>query len=102
MGHKKVCFDCRKAYSINGLAFENIQHTCPECGLKAVIINHKFRPPKREDIKLWDLAKFMVDHGFYFGHVVENGVYVNYPVTMEDAKIFVVKYKRQAYFPSKD
>ena len=102
MGHKKVCFECRKAYSINGLMFSEIKYTCPDCGLKAVVLNHKFRPPKREDIKQWDLAKFLVDRGFHFDHVNYNGTYVRYPTTMEDAKIFVVKYQRLAYFPSKD
>ncbi|WP_316794076.1 hypothetical protein [Pedobacter frigoris] len=102
MGHKKVCFECRKAYSINGLMFSEIEHSCPECDCKAVVLNHKFRPPKREDTKQWDLAKFLVDHGFYFDHVNCNGSYVRYPTTMEDAKTFVVKYKKQAYLPSKD
>jgi DNA-directed RNA polymerase subunit RPC12/RpoP len=99
MGYKKVCVECRKAYSIRLIEDRPLNLTCPECGLKVVIVNHKFRPPKREDIKQWDLVKFLVEHGFHFGHVSDNYQYVPYPTTMEEAKIFVVKYKSQAYFP---
>jgi predicted RNA-binding Zn-ribbon protein involved in translation (DUF1610 family) len=99
MGHKKVCFQCRKAYSIKIYDDSLTDYKCPQCGLKAIILNHKFRPPKREDKKSWDVAKYLVDHAFRFDHVSDNGLYVQYPTTMEEAETFVIKYKRQAYFP---
>ncbi len=97
MGHKKVCFECRKAYSINGLMYSEIEHNCPECGIKAIVLNHKFRPPKREDIKQWMLVKFLVDHGFRYDHVNSNGAYVRYPVTMDEAKTFVIDHRRSVH-----
>lgn len=65
MGHKKVCFTCRKAFSVNLI---------------------EDRPIKQ------------VDNGFYYDHVSDNGLYVKYPLTIEEARLFVMKYKSQAYF----
>lgn len=100
MGYKKVCFQCCKAYSI--FTFENFstEHKCPQCGLKATVLNHKFRAPKLHDKRGWDLAKYLVDHGFLFDHISDNGLYVQYPATMEEAEMFIIKYKRQAYVPT--
>ncbi len=33
--------------------------TCPECGQKMAEENHKFRPPKKSDIKAWGVSKFL-------------------------------------------
>ena len=99
MGHKKVCFECCKAYSLyiddNSLS----EYKCPHCGSKAILLNHKFKAPKLNDKKGWQLAKYLADNGFRFDHVNDNGLYVPYPTTLEEAETFVIKYKRQAYFP---
>jgi len=98
MGHKKVCLNCKKAFSIYTNKSKEVNLTCPECGLKTVLVSHRFRPPKREDFKQWDLAEFLMTHGFPYQHIFENYQYVQYPTTMEEAKEFVVKFKSQAYF----
>jgi hypothetical protein len=99
MGHKKVCFNCRKAFSIYGNNAEELNLTCPECGEAATLINHKFRPPKQSDVRQWKVAEFLRDNGFFFQHQyerVEPGVLllVSYPKTMEEAEEFVAKYKK--------
>ena len=98
MGHKKVCFNCRKAFSVYKNDSSEINLKCPECGQQATLINHKFRPPKQNDVKRWKVAEYLKDNGFFYHHTyekIERGVYslVPYPNTMEDAKEFVKKHK---------
>ena len=101
MGYKKVCFDCRKAFSVFGEDTSNINLVCPECGRQATLFNHKFRPPKKNNVKQWELVKFLKDNGFVYQHVykkIGDDVLqqIAYPETMEDAKLFVEKYKSLA------
>lgn len=98
MGHKKVCFTCRKAFSLYVYEAKSVNLTCPECGLDTILLNHKFRPPKRDDLKQWQLARFLVDNGFLFQHVYnKNNLLIPYPNNMEDAKNFVIDNKRQVH-----
>lgn len=94
MGHKKVCFSCRKAFSLYDYEAKNVNLTCPECGVDTILLNHKFRPPKRDDLKKWQLAKFLVDNGFHFNHVYKDNRLIHYPTNMEDAKRFVVENRK--------
>jgi hypothetical protein len=102
MGYKKVCFNCRKAFSL-GTDF-TIKHssTCPECGDETSILDQKFKPPGNDDIKKWKVVEFLKNQGFIFQKVysvIKNGSYsgqVKYPETMVEAKEFVIKYKDQA------
>lgn len=98
MGHKKVCFNCRKAFSIYKNPSDEINLTCPECGGLTTLINHKFRPPMSSDIKKRKVAEYLRNSGCFFHHVyekVEDGGYVvvSYPETMTEAVEFVRKYK---------
>lgn len=106
MGRKKVCFNCRKAYSL-GTDF-NVKHSssCPECGQQTTILQQNFRPPSSDDIKRWRVVEFLKDNGFIYQHIYKditkrNGIvssanYVEYPTTMNEAKDFVLRYKEQA------
>jgi DNA-directed RNA polymerase subunit RPC12/RpoP len=106
MGHKKVCFNCKKAFSL-GTDF-SVKHgsTCPECGRQAFVLQHSFRPPSRDDNKAWKIVEFLKDHGFVYQHIYKdiskkNGIvsyenYADYPTTMDQAKEFVLKYRDQA------
>lgn len=96
MGHKKVCLECRKAFSIYNNGAEEVKLTCPQCGVKVVLMPHRFRPPKKEDIKQWSLIRFLIENGFLYQHVYENHQYVKYPSSMDEAKEFVTKFKSQA------
>jgi hypothetical protein len=102
MGYKKVCFTCKKAFSIYQNNQETINLICPNCGETTTLFNHKFRPPKQNEEKKWQLVEFLKNNGFVFQHVYEaseGGGFkeVKYPETMEEAKRFVQEYKSQAY-----
>ncbi len=107
MGNKKVCFNCKKAFSLQTDASTLSNMTCPQCGGKTAIFNHKFKPPIKDDIKKWKVVEFLKDNGFIYQHVYKeinkkSGIvskenYVDYPTTMNEAKEFVLKYKNQAY-----
>ena len=108
MGSKKVCFKCRKTFSIRLDIKSTFSSTCPECNGQTTIFNHKFKPPTKNDIRKWKVVEFLKDHGFIFQHVykdmnkingsVSNQNYVEYPIKLDEAKDFVIKYKAQAYY----
>ena len=95
MGYKIVCLTCRKAFSIGPDYLK--PEKCSECGGNYIAYNHKFRPPKRDDLKAWKVVGFLSEHGFTYQHVKAiDGNYVEYPTTLEEAREFIVKYKNQA------
>lgn len=72
-----------------------------------ILLPHRFRPPKKDDEKKWEIVRFLLKHGFYYQHIYKkiethkNGVtsyeeYAEYPENMLDAKEFVEVYKQQA------
>lgn len=102
MGYKKVCFHCKKTFSIYQNNQEAVNLTCPNCGNKTTLFNHKFRPPRQDDVKQWKVVEFLKDNGFVYQHIykhAEGGGYreVPYPNNLAEAKEFVKIYKSQAY-----
>jgi hypothetical protein len=60
-------------------------------------VNQKFRPPKLLDTKSWDVAVYLISHGFnYYTIRDEHGMPVEYPTTLDNAKSFVAKYRSQS------
>ena len=58
MGHKVVCLDCRKSFS-QGTDFRNRKETvCPDCSKQMTLLPHRFRPPKNDDTKKWEVVKY--------------------------------------------
>ena len=98
MGYKNVCLNCFRVEN-RGTDYEKFRSgKCPECSHEMTFVNHKFRPPKKNDKKGWELVKFLISCGFTFQHVSdENGMYVTYPRSMEEAKEFVKKYEFRAF-----
>jgi hypothetical protein len=98
MGYKNVCLNCFRVENL-GTDYEKFRTgKCPECSHAMTFVNHKFRPPKKNDKKGWELVKFLISHGFNFQHVSdENGIYVTYPRSMEEAKEFVKKYEFRGF-----
>ncbi|GAA4441103.1 hypothetical protein GCM10023188_39200 [Pontibacter saemangeumensis] len=106
MGHKAVCLNCRKAFSLGSTSLK--EQTCTECGNALVYFNHKFRPPRRANLKAWKVVSFLYDHGFTYQHLYKDishstkvdrnssSNYIEYPVSMEEAKEFVEKNSNQA------
>lgn len=106
MGHKLVCIDCKKAFSIGTDLEKRKESNCPDCGKQMIIFPHRFRPPKKTEIKHWKTVRFLIENGFFYQHIYEkietkNGItsyenYVEYPDNIRDAKEFVEKYKNQS------
>lgn len=104
MGHKNVCFGCRKAFNV---PYEGIREiACTTCGTPMTQLPHRFRPPKKNEDAKWETAKFLVEQGFPYHHVYNrDGVignrdkpenYVDYPESMREAREFIVTYREQA------
>ncbi len=63
-----------------------------------IFINHKFRPPKKNNTKKWQVIKYLISEGYYFQHIKDPLItdkYIKYPEFMREAKEFVIKYKYQ-------
>ncbi len=108
MGYKNVCLPCRKAFNMGTDHALIRAKNCPECGNPMCLINHKFRPPKRSDIKQWKVVDFLLRHGFVYQHIQDRievidrktySYYASYPTTMKEAEEFVETYKDQAIKP---
>ncbi|WP_194778305.1 hypothetical protein [Pararhodonellum marinum] len=106
MGHKKVCIECKMAFSRPFDSGSELQYLCPECGKPMILLPHRFRPPKKADDKKWETVKYLIENGFHYQHVFKeletknklsaDHYYVAYPENIRDAEEFVKKYKSQA------
>ena len=98
MGHKNICLNCRKSQNM-GSDQNNIRESkCPECGRVMKLMPHRFRPPRKDDLKKWEVVAFLIGEGFEYQHIYDDEVvstYVPYPETMTHAKEFVLKYRNQ-------
>ena len=92
-----VCLECRKSFKRNCDTTEYVNElTCPDCGKTAYNFGRNFHVPKMSDQQQWKKIKFLFDNGFSFQKVHdESGQSVPYPKTLEEAKEFVNKYKKQ-------
>lgn len=105
MGYKMVCLNCFSVENL-GTNFKNFPalKKCPVCSEKMVFMDHKFEPPKKTERKQWEVIKFLFSKGFIFQHIYgeeEHGdkcskKRVKYPKTLKEAKVFVMKYKKQS------
>ncbi|MBL7922096.1 MAG: hypothetical protein JNJ40_17410 [Bacteroidia bacterium] len=102
MGYKKVCFTCRKAFSVYKNEAPKANLTCAQCGNTTIIFSHLFKPPKQNDLKRWQVVEFLKDHGFVYQRIYETYTdsilagQKGYPETITEAKKFILKYKDQA------
>lgn len=99
MGYKKVCLNCKKAFS-QGTNFDLIYDSyCPDCGDKMFQVNQKFKPPKKADDKQWLVVKFLIENGFRYQSIYntinDEVSKVPYPAKMSEAKDFVIIYGSQ-------
>lgn len=103
---KKLCLTCSKSFNISSEDSVLSNFKCPECGKQAIAITHRFRPPKVDDKRKWEVVKFLIDNGFSYKHISiykpdHHGIqrfvaYARYPENMIDAIEFVKKYKDKA------
>lgn len=97
MGHKLVCFNCRISnnLSLDISTWESSSKSCIKCNSEFKLLPHRFRPPKRDDIKRWEVVAFLFENEFRFEHIYDNILkcYVGIPENLRDAKEFINKYK---------
>jgi len=96
-----ACLNCCKSfkreYSAARDGFDELP--CPECGGPSYNFGRHFKAPKKGDKRQWEKIRYLYENGFRFQKIrVGNGEHdtVAYPETLEDAKEFVVKYKKFA------
>ena len=98
MGYKAICLTCRKSFNRGTNIDTPILIKCPECGDKTIAVNQKFKPPKKLDLKKWEVVNFLIGNGFKYDILteeIEPGVFRQlgkYPENMRDAKEFIQKF----------
>ena len=103
MGYKKVCLECKIVFNRDIELGTKLKYPCPECGKSMILLSHRFRAPKKTDLKTWETVKYLIENGFPFQHIykIEDGKltneYAEFPNSMKEAKEFVEIYKEQAY-----
>jgi DNA-directed RNA polymerase subunit RPC12/RpoP len=95
-----TCFQCRSTYKRpfqKGLFYRK----CPSCSSQSVMMDVRFKPPRKRDDKQWKKVEHLAQNGFYFQKVyLKNGSVwqrQSYPKDLKQAKEFVVKFKDQAF-----
>ncbi|PWF55779.1 hypothetical protein [Massilia glaciei] len=89
-----VCLGCRKSFKYPSSL--QVKH-CPQCKGEMVMLGRKFSAPKSKDTAQWEKINLLVAHGFRFYAVYEPSHWggmrvVEYPNTLAEARLFVVKY----------
>lgn len=102
-----ACFDCQKSFKrqVDLIKGNPNALVCPNCGGKAINFGRHFKPPKSNDNKQWQKIQFLFEHGFHFQKIPvyasnEQNIIIGsvpYPETLEQAKVFVEKYKQYAW-----
>jgi hypothetical protein len=107
VGYKSVCVNCRIAFN-HDTDFNNTRSkVCPECSKEMIEVSHNFKPPKKSNLKGWKVVQYLIDNGFIYQHIyktivkTKNGITkyqspVKYPMKMDEAKEFVMKYREQS------
>jgi len=101
VGYKDVCLNCRKAFN-RGTDFNNPQKLkCSDCENETIAVNQKFKPPKKSEIKKWEVVKYLIENGFDYSSVYserEKGHFQTIgklPENMRAAKELVNKIKQK-------
>ena len=90
MGYKNVCLNCKRVESLGTDYTAFRTGDCPECSTPMEFVSQKFRPPKRNDKKSWDVAALMISNGFAYYTIRDSqGMPVPYPTTLHDAERFI-------------
>jgi len=93
--HPHVCFECRKSFKRSADVRQS--RPCPICAGPTHPMNRKFKAPRQDETKAWQIVRLLFDHGFRFASVVdETGARVQYPTTLAEAKEFVRSHGRFA------
>ena len=101
-----ACLSCCKSFKRKVDLYKEYKMdlNCPDCGGLAHNFGRHFKAPKKSDKKQWQKIAFLLEHGFRFQKIRFSGGHhntVSYPNTLEEAKEFVVKYRKYAVRPHK-
>jgi phage FluMu protein Com len=90
-----ACFTCRKVFKRH-YDPNILEMKCPNCGEISQNVGRNFRARKRGNKNQWEKIEFLVSNGFRFQSIYVDGKRISYPDTLEEAKLFVEKYKDKA------
>jgi hypothetical protein len=106
MGYKLICIDCTESGNFGTDLSSLVNSNINKCKNKRIFKLHHFRPLRKTDEKSWQVVKFLVENGFKYQHIYQEGSnnlvskptnnFVSYPTNMRDAKEFIEKYKEYA------
>jgi len=97
-----ACLSCKTAHKrhVDGSPLDYPRKMeCPICKSETFNLGRHFKAPKKSDKAQWIKVEFLIKHGFQFQKIrLEKNGYesVPYPKTLDEAKEFVVKYKKWA------
>ena len=96
-----ACLECCKSFKRRFSTADGFpdELPCPECGGPAYNFGRHFKAPKKADKRQWQKIRFLFEHGFRFQKIrvgLRDHDTVPYPETLEEAREFVVKYRRYA------
>jgi DNA-directed RNA polymerase subunit RPC12/RpoP len=99
MGYKSICVECKTAFSKGNNLNTINESSCTKCGQKTILVNHKFKPPPKSDVKKWKIVQLLLENGFRFDtehEYIGEGIYtkINYPTGIVEVKEFIKKYKK--------
>lgn len=88
--HPFVCFRCRRAFRRAGT--DRNEAPCAACGNRAILVNRKFKPPRRSDVAQWAKVEALVKLGFRFDTIYDaDGSIIRYPSSEKAIPAFVNK-----------
>jgi hypothetical protein len=91
-----VCFNCRKSFKRpREFGNEGRRAECPACHGSSIALHPHFKAPRSSNLKQWKKVQFLVENGFYFSPLVDQGngnAVVSYPKTLQEAPIWVKKW----------
>ncbi len=58
-----ACFDCRKSFAKNQ---SDTPRKCPECARPMIDMGAFFEPPRKLNVKRWNVMKVLADYGYRF------------------------------------
>ena len=93
MGYKNICLNCKISFN-QGTDFDKIfLSNCTTCGSAMTQVDQKFKPPKKNQIKKWEVVNILIQNGFRYDRIYDNNETIKYPEKMNEVKIFIEKYK---------
>lgn len=58
-----ACFDCRKSFAKDA---HETPRKCPECAKPMIDMGAFFEPPRKLNVKRWNVMKVLADNGYRF------------------------------------